>query len=117
MASRALIVLTEGLDGTQRALVQQAIKDHAKKWWHEFLDAWIVITDDDVLVWRDRLKLITALPGGKLLVLRLPEVGARIWAGSASAKTLEWLPGNLNVEPDEESDASEEVGFADEPPF
>jgi hypothetical protein len=111
--SNFTIVLVEGLDATQNKLIHEAVKENSEVWWHEFENTWIIKGGGDVAKWRDRLSVIVSLPGCQLLVMGLPTMGARSWAGRMAASRIEWLKENYN----NYEAAPNELSFSDEPPF
>jgi hypothetical protein len=66
--SAACIIITVGLDETQRKLIHQQVKERAEDWWHEFPDLWVVVGGGSPIEWRDRLMVMTPfLPSGLLV--------------------------------------------------
>ena len=89
--SRAFIVVTDGLDETQRSLIHYQIKEHAEDWWHEFPDIWVVVGGQSPVEWRDRLGVFAPLLPSGVLVIQLagessPE--GKIFAARMRSETL-----------------------------
>jgi len=72
MPGKFIVVITEGIDTTQRNLLQIAVTKKAISWWHEMLDVWLVETDESPVAWRKHLILLFGT-GGSLLILQLPD--------------------------------------------
>ncbi|WP_433355040.1 hypothetical protein ACQPYV_31925 [Micromonospora saelicesensis] len=88
------LIVAEGIDNTQRELIQHLIKAEADDWWHELLDVWIVRGGLSASNWRARLSVfVPAAPSG-IMVFGLPtlpaerEIAFRMPKGSARTKWL-----------------------------
>ncbi|WP_328532969.1 hypothetical protein OG836_22490 [Micromonospora zamorensis] len=66
------VIMVEGIDETQRRLVQSLVKRKAESWWHELLDVWIV-QGGSVRDWTNDLSIIiTGATKDYFVVLSLP---------------------------------------------
>jgi len=109
VSNKYVLILVDGLNNIQRNQIQAEITRQSKNWWHEFLDVWIVETDEPAVGWRDRLRVIVGI-GGELVVIGLPGVGERTWAMKSESHNGVWFRKHFtNKRKPEQPD--------DEPPF
>lgn len=107
MSNKYVLILADGINTIQRNQIQAEITKQSKNWWHDFLDVWIVETDEPVSQWRDRLRIIVGI-GGDLIVIGLPHAGRRSWAMMAESHKSAWFKKHLINKPKQPDD---------EPPF
>lgn len=93
--TRALMVLLDGIDETQRRLIHAQIKTHAPKWWHEMPDVWMILTEETVAVWHDRLKVFVPSQPSFLMIFSLPDQG-RQWSANGMPGKWKWIKENYS---------------------
>ncbi|GAA2082156.1 hypothetical protein GCM10009840_17800 [Pseudolysinimonas kribbensis] len=87
------MIVVEGIDNTQRALMHNWIKANAEAWWHQLADVWVVI-GHDAGYWRDGLTSFALPVKTKLLVIAVKETPGGRWA-SKWVEGTEWFGANL----------------------
>lgn len=85
-----LAIIADQIDNTQRTLIHEFIKGHSEDWWHEFLDVWVLISDEGPRWWRDQLKVFVPKNPSSILVLDLDGSRPR-WASMGRTGKWEWL--------------------------
>jgi hypothetical protein len=75
-----IAIVVQNIDNTQRNQIQETIKKYATSWWHEFLDLWILETDETMIAWRERLEVIFSPGGSQLLIINVADTAPR-WCG------------------------------------
>jgi hypothetical protein len=94
--TKALMILLDGIDETQRRLIHAQIKGHAQEWWHEMPDVWMVLTDEPVATWHNRLKVFVPSQPGFLMIFSLPDQG-RQWSASGVPSKWKWIRENYSA--------------------
>jgi len=97
---RAHVVLVDGASPAQLEAAHSALEDEPG-WWHNYANAWIVLTDKNCTQLRDIVSAAVRGAGGrpKVLVLQLPKQQSdRRWAISGHAKAKRWLAQAYNAE-------------------
>jgi hypothetical protein len=127
MSDNFFLLVTAGFDQTQEKLLLANVKSSADSWWHEQVDIWL-LKGKDAAYWANVLSHIAAIDGSRYLLLRLPPVGLRQWAGRHTRSALAWIRENYSdpegggagkAPPDDPwAEAPPPVpAYSDEPPF
>lgn len=91
--TKALMVLLNGIDETQRRLIHTQIKQHAQQWWHEMPDVWIILSDESLSIWHTRLKVFVPSMPSNMMIFTLPDEG-RQWSAVGDPSKWKWIKEN-----------------------
>ena len=89
-SSDFFLIIVENVDDTQRNLIQAAVRQQAKKWWHQYVDLWMVQGGTSA-EWVRELKVFVTIGPSQLLVFKMPHEGNREWSAYGSSKKWQWL--------------------------
>ena len=93
MADLACVIIVEGIDNTQRSLIQGWIKTACEDWWHQLPNVWLAVGQTPGF-WRDGVQPFL-LPGNSAMVLAVKNTKGNRWAIVGVKDDDDWFENHL----------------------